>query len=123
LDKSPITNTKHGMGAVKAALSLPDCDQKSIACKELVGSKFIDPAPLLEVETETTDRPIEALREGCRTETSTSTETNTPDLPSGDHPPTKNAPVALAEKREARGHRLPDDWRPPPGIAEAEGLA
>jgi len=95
---------------------LPDAWRTYVGVK---GAEFGTGSEPVEDQSETSTEKSPQMEDGgWRME-----EITTPDPPSGDHPPAKNAPVALAEKREARGHRLPDGWHPPPGIAEAEGLA
>lgn len=42
LDHSEIMNVKHGAGALKVALTLPDCEQKSLLFKDLLGRKHLD---------------------------------------------------------------------------------
>lgn len=44
LDHSEIMNVKHGAGALKVALALPDCEQKALLFKDLQGRKHVDAA-------------------------------------------------------------------------------
>ena len=44
LDASPITNQKHGTGAIETALSLPDCAPRTRVMVELSRSRFVQAA-------------------------------------------------------------------------------
>ncbi len=71
LEHSPLTNAKHAAGAVKLAVSLPDCDQKIKVCKDLLSDKWA-------ADNTSLRRALIALSEGSyTTETETETETET----------------------------------------------
>ena len=73
LRHSPITNKKHAIGSVKIALSLPDCNEKSLLIKDLQEIPWCkDIKELADYDT-----TMIGLSEGYHTETETETETET----------------------------------------------
>lgn len=75
LKHSGITNQKHAAGALKAAISLPDCLEKQILFNELGDMPFIDKKTIPKATLKQPDRPIESP---IPTETTTETNTSVP---------------------------------------------
>lgn len=67
---SPITNLKHGKGAAKLALGLPDCELKQKIINELRADKYCSELPEMAVSNTPIDSPMHT------TETETETETD-----------------------------------------------
>lgn len=112
VEHAPPTNPKHAAGMARVARELPDCPQKALLYKDLATAPYLCDNPEITKFASEND----SLSQGYRnTETETETETIPPTPPSGEHPP---QPV----RKDPKGYRLPDDWRPPSGIAEEEGL-
>jgi hypothetical protein len=113
-----ITNPKHGAGAVKAALSLPDCEQKHIVCNELSGLQHIDSGALKKALSEPSDRAIP-------TETTTTTTTETeqtyavasaPAVTHVKHSPPAEIDLTLPKELDRRkASRLASDFVVPEG--------
>ena len=59
LEKSPITNKKHAIGAVKAALRLPDCEPKLLIIKELLDDPYVKDLTEFETLKEFYDRAMD----------------------------------------------------------------
>ncbi len=55
LDHSEIMNVKHGIGAVKLAMALPDCDEKANLLKDLAKQKYVKIQPETPPETPQSD--------------------------------------------------------------------
>jgi len=78
LAHSPINNGKHGAGAAKAALLLPDCDQKLHIINELSQIKTVKNTGILPLPDTPIDTGIHTLPPTeTETETQTQTETET----------------------------------------------
>lgn len=69
LKHDTFTNTKHAAGAVKAAISLPDCDEKLIVLNELAADRFAS-------QVEGLAEAIDSLSKGSRTPTPIPTPIN-----------------------------------------------
>lgn len=108
LEHTGITNAKHASGAVKLALSLPDCHQKTIIISELNADPHAQESTelkgYLDRSKKTNDRPIQRP---IPTQTNTNTETKKKEKGEKEKsPPAEPDPVSE-----------PVDEKPPPKTA------
>ncbi|MTI10204.1 hypothetical protein [Curvivirga aplysinae] len=99
LEKSPTTNKKHAIGAVKLALALPDCDLKANVIKDLKADKYACDLDELKGLSIAYRNPIDT------TEPEPEPEPETDSLVVPENP-------SLPPKKTKRGTRLPEDWEP-----------
>ena len=111
LDHSPLTNKSHAIGAVKKALSLPDCKEKTSIIKELKLSQYCKGLKEIEVYLQTCDSPVD-------TPTPTETETVIKDTTNvvSKSPPKKKRKIEDEFKTDCS---LPEQYRI---YAEEKGL-
>jgi len=99
LEKSPTTNKKHAIGAVKLALALPDCDLKASVVKDLKADKYACDLDELKGLSIAYRKPIDTTEPEPEPEP----ETDSLLVPEEPTPP---------PKKTKRGSRLSEDWEP-----------
>ena len=112
LKHSPITNKKHGIGAVRAAIALPDCAIKYNIINELRKDQHAKQSKelkdFLKENGKTSDSPIGSSIDTTNTNTNTKTNNNNSSSGETEPPPRTRARAGAREDAAAAGSKIPE---------------